>query len=641
LEAGHIAKNCKANYTCRKCKTGKHHISICESSPANRTESSPGQKNDKNNEKLDTQGFVGHASCDRSGILLQTARANVLPVDDSEEVSTRILFDSGSQRSYVSEKLRSRLKLKTIRTEKVVIKTFGQSEDSEVQKLDIVQFKVKNKNDPRFTFVEALCVPTICSPLTNQPIDSACNLPEFKNLELADFEHDQPGLPVGILIGIDYYHTFMTNRVVKSQAGPVACRTRVGWVLSGRFGSPSPDMHCFETHLLRASVEQRDTDRDLREDLENFWNVESVSAARNNIVDQFENDIVHDKTRYITKLPFKPDHEVLPDNFNVCQGRLKSLKSKLVANNIINDYDQIFVEYEKGQIIERVPSDQVAKEPGQVHYLPHRPVIRNDKDTTKIRAVFDASCKVNGPSLNECLYSGPNLIAKIFDILLRFRLNKIGVLADIKQAFLNVGIDSQHRDFLRFLWYDRKDEDEPIVIYRFNRVVFGITSSPFLLNGTIRHHLDKYVHNEHEVAQQMKNDLYVDDLVSGCNTSEAGRVLYDKSKAILTEAGLDLRKWVTNDQELREYIESKERLISDFSNKDYAMTYFEATSPHINVKHKTVLGVNWDTATDEFVFTFNNLLSRCASIQQTKRNLLSISASIFDPLGLLLQSPQK
>ncbi|CAB4014228.1 Hypothetical predicted protein [Paramuricea clavata] len=400
-KAGHITKNCKANYICRKCKAGKQHIPICESSPANHTESSPELKNDKNNVKSDTQGFVGHASCDRSGILLQTARANVLPVD---EISTRIFFDR-----------------------------------------------------------EALCVPTICSPLTNQPIDSACNLPEFKNLELADFGHDQPGLPVGILVGIDYYHTFMTNRVVKSQAGPVACRTRVRWVLSGRFGSPSPDMHCFEIHLLRATVEQRHTDRDLREDLEKFWNVESI------------------------------------------------------------------------------------------------------------------------------------------------RLNKLGVFGDIKQAFLNVGIDSQHRDFLQFLWYKRKEEDEPIAIYRFNRVVFGITSSPFLLNGTIRHHLDKYAHNEQEVAQQMKNDLYVDDLVSGCNTSEAGKVLYDKSKAILSEAGLDLHKWVTNDQELRMYIESKEKLISDFSNKDNDMTYFEVTSPNINVKHKTVSGVNWD-------FTYNFHSSTCVEL---------------------------
>lgn len=206
-----------------------------------------------------------------------------------------------------------------------------------------------------------------------------------------------------------------------------------------------------------------------------------------------------------TKLPFKPDHEVLPDNFKICEGRLKTLKNKLIAGNILHEYDHIFSEYEENGIIERVPVVEVAKETGQVHYLPHRPVIRNDKQTTKIRAVFDASCKVSGPSLNECLYSGPNLIVKIFVILLRLRLNKIGLLADIKQAFLNVGIATQHGDYLRFLWYDLQAEDayEQVVIYRFLRVVFGITSSPFLLNGTVRHHLSKYLEKESGIVEQI------------------------------------------------------------------------------------------------------------------------------------------
>ena len=72
-----------------------------------------------------------------------------------------------------------------------------------------------------------------------------------------------------------------------------------------------------------------------------------MGAAKDNVVDQFEDEIVHDGTRYITKLPFKPDHEVLPDNFNVCQGRLKSLKSKLVTNNILSDYDKILLSMRK------------------------------------------------------------------------------------------------------------------------------------------------------------------------------------------------------------------------------------------------------------------------------------------------------
>ena len=63
--------------------------------------------------------------------------------------------------------MRHTLKLKAIRVEKVVIKTFGQVENSEVQELDVVQLKVQNKGYARFTFVEALCVPTTCSLLTN------------------------------------------------------------------------------------------------------------------------------------------------------------------------------------------------------------------------------------------------------------------------------------------------------------------------------------------------------------------------------------------------------------------------------------------------------------------------------------------
>ena len=58
----------------------------------------------------------------------------------------------------------------------------------------------------------------------------------------------------------------------------------------------------------------------------------------------------------------------------------------------------------------RVPCNEISKESGTVHYLPHRPVVRYDKDTTKICAVFYASCDTNGTSLNNCLYSGPNLL---------------------------------------------------------------------------------------------------------------------------------------------------------------------------------------------------------------------------------------
>ena len=99
-----------------------------------------------------------------------------------------------------------------------------------------------------------------------------------------------------------------------------------------------------------------------------------------------------------------------------------------------------------------------------------------DKETTKLRIVYDASADSNGPSLNGCLLSGPSLSPLIFDILIRFRLNSIGMTADIEKAFLNISINPEHRYYLRFLWVDDPFSETPTVQQmRFNRVVFVVT----------------------------------------------------------------------------------------------------------------------------------------------------------------------
>ena len=111
-----------------------------------------------------------------------------------------------------------------------------------------------------------------------------------------------------------------------------------------------------------------------------------------------------------------------------------------------------------------------------MHYLPHHPVIRTDKSTSRVRIVYDASAKRDGPSLNDCLETGPNTLPQIIDILLRFRLNKIALISDIKQAFLNVSIPESDRDFLRFLWVNDINSNETEIIIR--RFAFGTTASP-------------------------------------------------------------------------------------------------------------------------------------------------------------------
>lgn len=130
---------------------------------------------------------------------------------------------------------------------------------------------------------------------------------------------------------------------------------------------------------------------------------------------------------------------------------------------------------------------------GQVHYLPHHCVVRQDKQTTKLRMVYDASVKNGGPSLNDCpyMYTGPDFGQSILDLLLRLRVHPVALLGGIEKAFLMISVNPRDRDVLRFLWIKNVcDTPHEIIVVRFTKVVFGVSASPFLLNATLDYHLE-------------------------------------------------------------------------------------------------------------------------------------------------------
>ena len=88
---------------------------------------------------------------------------------------------------------------------------------------------------------------------------------------------------------------------------------------------------------------------------------------------------------------------------------------------------------------------------GNIHYLPHRPVIKDDRVTSKVRIVFDASSKIEGPSVNDCLHPGRSLTEPLFSVFLRFRANKINFIADIEKAFSQISLKPEHRDCAIFV----------------------------------------------------------------------------------------------------------------------------------------------------------------------------------------------
>ena len=124
---------------------------------------------------------------------------------------------------------------------------------------------------------------------------------------------------------------------------------------------------------------------------------------------------------------------------------------------LFKEYDEIIKGQELSNIIENITDEHQSQNPGAVHYLPHHAVLRADKTTSKVRVVYDASS--NNPSLNDCLEKGPCMIPLLFDIIIRFRTYKVALVSDVQQASLNVEINEEDRDFLRFLWIDNIDSE--------------------------------------------------------------------------------------------------------------------------------------------------------------------------------------
>ena len=181
---------------------------------------------------------------------------------------------------------------------------------------------------------------------------------------------------------------------------------------------------------------------------------------------------------------------------------------------MLQEYDSIIQEQLKVGIIEKINADE-NPEVGKTHYIPHHPVIRKQALSTKLRIVYDASSRLNSnsPSLNDILYVGPPLTPLILDILLRFRTKRIGLVADVEKAFHQISIDPKDSNCLCFVWIDDVNKEDPdIVIFRFAHVPFGVNSSPFLLNGTLKYHIEKYQLEDLKLVDDLLNSFYVDDL---------------------------------------------------------------------------------------------------------------------------------
>ena len=406
LKMYHFTRTCHAKMRCSIC-CGKHHVSICKPQSGDTI-----KETRESNVDQTTHVGAAHSTQSRTSILLPSATVIVQGRSGSRQA--RVLFDTGSQRTFVTKKLATELNLPSKKRELLNVSTFGTNRSYKA-KFDVVSLiltKGANKVE-----VLALVSSVISPPIS---VGLNCNWQNYPELTLADDLIGQSRLDIDIIVGSDNYDLFITGEVIRCKDGPMATKSKFGWLLSGPVHLPgrqnSAEMLCQRIEVCRE-------DNDI---LPTFWEINTYEKCaaeghqqENEVLQSFKESVVFNSQtgRYQVRLPWKDNTMSLPSNLGICKKRLRSLLNRLdkIGPDCIKKYDETIQDQLKRGFIEKV--DNTSHFQGNLHYIPHLPVFKEDSSTTKMRIVYDASARTSNDSssLNDCLHTGPCLLKTVGD----------------------------------------------------------------------------------------------------------------------------------------------------------------------------------------------------------------------------------
>ncbi|XP_055585132.1 uncharacterized protein LOC129737984 [Uranotaenia lowii] len=280
---------------------------------------------------------------------------------------------------------------------------------------------------------------------------------------------------------------------------------------------------------------------------------------------------------------------LLGDSYAVALRRFKSMERKFAADeNLRQAYVNFMADYEKLGHMEVNLRASCSPQ----FFLPHHAIHRPESTTTKIRVVFDGSCRGSTHlCLNDVLYTGHSVQPALYATVINFRMPLYVVTADIEKMFRQIWVHHEDRKFQQILW--RARPSEPISTYTLNTVTYGLASSPFHATRI----LEQLAADEGKyyplAAQILRNGTYMDDILTGHNDPKTLEDSCHELIEMLSKAGFVLRKFATNDQSILS------KIPSEFDSLRFKVPVLPESS-----------GI-------------------------TKRIVVSEMAQLFDPLGLL------
>ena len=637
LKAKHTSKQCPSPNCCLKC--GKRHHTFLHLDDSNDTitpntlettrqdvpmVSIPSTAN--TTETGNTPGDSGITSATyvtspegtaSNSVLMMTAEV-LLSGPNGHQMVARALLDPASTASFVTERVTQHLKLCKQKQE-ITINGIGETQCS-TQSNAVVNINLTSTQHS-FTLanVQAIVLPSLTKrlPITTLPKGY---WPHLSSLKLADPEFNV-SKSIDVLLGVDVYHDILKPGLILGPKGtPAAQETMFGWVL---FGNTNICQSSTEVMTLHASTSLPSCE----ETLHKFWTLEEppkpklpLSPTDKLVLQDYDRSHKRDETGcFVVRLPFKSQRPPLGQSRPLALRRFLSLERRLQRFDQFQDYAKVVNEYFTLGHAERVPDADLNKLTSDSFYLAHHAVYKASA-STPLRVVFDGSMKTtSGVSLNDQLLIGPTVHPPLNDVLIRFRRHPYVLTTDVSKMYRAVTLAPEDRDYHRFLWRDKATD--PVIDYRMTRVTFGIASAAFLATNSVLRLAEE---NESELplaSKAVKESFYVDDGLPSVETKQEAILLHHQLQDLFNRGGFKLHKWDSNSPEVLNSIPQEMRSTKTTSNLG---------NPDNFVK---TLGMEYSSNQDHFRFSSTDLSIEESHV--TKREVLSDSARIFDPLGLI------
>ncbi|XP_011864068.1 PREDICTED: uncharacterized protein LOC105559979, partial [Vollenhovia emeryi] len=523
--------------------------------------------------------------------------------------SARLLIDTGSELSFVTESLIRQLNIPRQHSGLLITGIAGKEC---TRTRGVVSITLRSMHSNAAATIQAQVLRTVTSILPSFEAEPE-EWPHLKDLALADPDFLIPR-PVDILICADAYGQIIKPNIIRhSPLMPIAQLSIFGWLVLGPVNREATRT---STHQASTQVNEDA----LNELLTKFWvqeevpthDVNQLTPDEQRCEEHFKATHSRDSSgRYVVRIPLKSPVYLLGDSYHVAHQCLKGLRRRFSRDvNYQRLYQQFMMEYETLNHMTKASSISSRR---SHFYLPHHGVLKPDSTTTKLRVVFNgSSASTSGYSANDLMYTGAKLHLNISDVLLWIRRHRHIFATDITKMYRQIKIHKDDWELQRILWMDDQLNEVP---YHLTTVTYGTKAAPFLAVRTLLQ-LAEDEGNKYPLAvPSITHGRYVDDIFGGADTIQQLQEVAHQLKGLCMAGGFPLAKWHATHLDIL-------KTVTDSEDQGLPITFDDCATK--------ILGLKWLPQEDTFAFSTRS--SRKEG-RLTKRLVLSEVAQIFDPLG--------